>query len=58
MRINGVLFIVEACLIAEESDNDFGKEAVATLIKRMEDDREKFIVIIAGYTNELNEFLK
>jgi AAA+ superfamily predicted ATPase len=56
--LNGVLFIDEAYSIAGESDNDFGKEAVATLIKRMEDDRDKLIVIIAGYTNEMNEFIE
>lgn len=56
--LNGVLFIDEAYSIAGESDNDFGKEAVATLIKRMEDDRDKLIIIIAGYTNEMNEFIE
>jgi hypothetical protein len=35
----------------------FGQEAVDTLLKRMEDDRGKFVVIAAGYTKEMNEFL-
>lgn len=56
--INGVLFIDEAYSIAGETQNDYGKEAVATLIKRMEDDRDKLIVIIAGYTNEMNNFIE
>lgn len=56
--INGVLFIDEAYSIAGETLNDFGKEAVATLIKRMEDDRDKLIVVIAGYTNEMYKFIE
>lgn len=56
--INGVLFIDEAYSIAGETQNDFGKEAIATLIKRMEDDRDKLIVVVAGYTNEMNTFIE
>lgn len=56
--INGILFIDEAYALAGGSKEDFGKEAVATLIKRMEDDRDKLIVIIAGYTKEMNEFIE
>jgi Holliday junction resolvasome RuvABC ATP-dependent DNA helicase subunit len=56
--INGILFIDEAYSISNESQSDFGKEAVATLIKRMEDDRDKLIVIIAGYTSEMNLFIE
>ena len=50
----GVLFIDEAYALGEGS---FGKEAVATLIKEMEDNRDKFVVILAGYTKEMKEFL-
>lgn len=56
--LNGVLFIDEAYSLAGGFKEDFGKEAVATLIKRMEDDRDKLIVIIAGYSNEMNEFIE
>ncbi len=48
------LFIDEAyALTSGQSSSDFGKEAVDTLLKRMEDDRGKFLVIAAGYTNEM-----
>ncbi len=55
--LNGVLFIDEAYALVSENRDDFGKEAVATLIKRMEDDRNKLVVILAGYTNEMNTFI-
>jgi AAA+ superfamily predicted ATPase len=56
--LNGVLFIDEAYSILGENDNDYGKEAVATLIKRMEDDRDRLVVVLAGYTKEMNTFLE
>ncbi|MCF8242691.1 MAG: AAA family ATPase [Melioribacteraceae bacterium] len=56
--IGGILFIDEAYTLApKDSSSDFGKEAIDTLLKRMEDDRGKFIVIVAGYTNEMADFL-
>lgn len=55
--LDGVLFIDEAYSLVGENKDDFGKEAVATLIKRMEDNRERLIVILAGYTNEMKEFI-
>lgn len=55
--INGVLFIDEAYSLVGESKDDFGKEAIATLIKRMEDDRDKLVIILAGYTKEMQEFI-
>ena len=55
--LNGVLFIDEAYSLVGENKDDFGKEAVATLIKRMEDDRDKLVLILAGYTNEMNTFI-
>ena len=55
--INGVLFIDEAYSLVGQNQDDFGKEAVATLIKRMEDDRDKLIVILAGYTQEMKGFI-
>ncbi|MBE6051042.1 MAG: AAA family ATPase [Clostridium sp.] len=53
----GVLFIDEAYSLNGTTENDFGKEAIATLIKEMEDNRDKFIVIMAGYTDEMNELM-
>lgn len=55
--LNGVLFIDEAYSIVGENKDDFGKEAVATLIKRMEDDRDRLVIILAGYTNEMIGFI-
>ncbi len=56
--IGGTLFIDEAYTLVKKDDpKDFGREAIDTLLKRMEDDRGKFIVIAAGYTNEMQQFL-
>lgn len=54
--IGGVLFIDEAYSLVQGSD-DFGAEAIATLLKRMEDDRDKLVVILAGYGNEMKKFI-
>lgn len=57
--IGGTLFIDEAYTLVKTGDtNDFGKEAIDTLLKRMEDDRGKFIVIAAGYTEDMQKFLE
>jgi len=56
--IGGTLFIDEAYALIKGGENDFGKEAIDTLLKRMEDDRGKFIVIAAGYTEEMKQFLE
>ncbi len=56
--MGGTLFIDEAYTLVKGGDNDFGKEAIDTLLKRMEDDRGKFIVIAAGYTDEMKAFLE
>ena len=56
--MGGALFIDEAyALVKDGNGKDFGQEAIDVLIKRMEDDRGKFIVIAAGYTNEMKKFL-
>lgn len=54
--LDGVLFIDEAYTLVGEG-NDYGAEAIATLLKRMEDDRDRLVVILAGYTNEIKEFI-
>ena len=56
--IDGILFIDEAYAISSEGQDDYGKEAIATLIKRMEDNRDKLVVILAGYTQEMEEFIE
>lgn len=55
--LNGVLFIDEAYTLLG-SQNDFGQEAIDTLLKRMEDDRDKLIVIVAGYTEKMKSFIE
>lgn len=55
--IGGVLFIDEAYALAPTSGNDFGHEAVATLLKRMEDDRARLVVVLAGYAEEMQRLL-
>ena len=55
--IGGILFVDEAYQLANSDSDDYGKEAIATLLKRMEDDRDKLIVIAAGYTDEMRDFL-
>ena len=55
--LNGVLFIDEAYALTQGGDQDYGDEAVATLLKRMEDDRDRLVVIVAGYTEEMKQFI-
>ncbi len=55
--LDGVLFIDEAYSLVAGGENDFGGEAIATLLKRMEDDRDRLIVILAGYSNEMQNFI-
>ena len=55
--LDGVLFIDEAYSLVQGYENDYGKEAISTLLKRMEDDRDRLIVIIAGYSNEIKDFV-
>ena len=56
--MGGILFIDEAYSLKQSDNDSFGQEAIDTLLKRMEDDRGKFIVIVAGYTDEMNSFLQ
>lgn len=55
--IGGVLFIDEAYSLVQGGNNDFGMEAISTLLKRMEDDRDKLVVVLAGYGNEMKTFI-
>lgn len=56
--IDGILFVDEAyTLVAEGSDDPYGNEAVQTLLKRMEDDRDRLIVVLAGYPKPIEKLL-
>jgi SpoVK/Ycf46/Vps4 family AAA+-type ATPase len=56
--MGGVLFIDEAYALTEGGGTDYGKEAIEIILKRMEDYRGHFIVIAAGYTNNMRRFLE
>lgn len=55
--IGGVLFIDEAYTLTSKTENDFGFEAVDTILKSMEDNRDDLVVIVAGYIDLMEEFI-
>ena len=55
--LGGVLFIDEAYALANGGERDFGREAIETLLKMMEDHRDELAVIVAGYEPEMNSFI-
>ena len=55
--LGGVLFVDEAYALTDHGENDYGQEAVDTLLKAMEDHRDDLVVIVAGYTELMEEFI-
>lgn len=56
--LGGILFVDEAYTLAQGGEKDFGKEAIATIVKQMEDHRDNLVVILAGYCNEMDHFVR
>jgi SpoVK/Ycf46/Vps4 family AAA+-type ATPase len=56
--LGGVLFIDEAYALTGKSENDYGQEAIETLLKLMEDNRDDLVVIVAGYDGLMQEFVE
>lgn len=55
--LDGILFIDEAYSLTKGGRNDFGHEAIDTLVKRMEDHRDRLVVVVAGYPDEMTDFI-
>lgn len=56
--LGGILFIDEAYSLARGGEKDFGKEAIDTMVKAMEDHKDNLILILAGYQGEMTKFLQ
>lgn len=55
--LGGILFVDEAYALARGGERDFGKEAIDTMVKSLEDHKDNLIIILAGYPKEMDEFL-
>ena len=55
--LDGILFIDEAYSLVNGPQDSYGDEAISTILKRMEDDRDRLVVIVAGYTEEMKKFI-
>jgi stage V sporulation protein K len=56
--LGGILFIDEAYALSRGGEKDFGKEAIDTLVKAMEDYKNEFVLILAGYSEEMTAFIR
>ncbi len=56
--LGGIMFVDEAYSLARGGEKDFGKEAIDAIVKSMEDYKENFILILAGYKKEMDQFLR
>lgn len=56
--LGGILFIDEAYALSRGGEKDFGKEAIDTLVKSMEDHKNEFVLILAGYPREMERFIR
>ncbi|MCH5586393.1 AAA family ATPase [Shimazuella sp. AN120528] len=56
--LGGILFIDEAYALSRGGEKDFGKEAIDTLVKSMEDYKNEFVLILAGYSQEMEAFIR
>jgi len=56
--LDGILFIDEAYALATSKEDAFGREAIDTLLKSMEDNRDRLVIIVAGYTEQMQSFLQ
>ncbi|MEQ8174444.1 MAG: AAA family ATPase [Syntrophomonadaceae bacterium] len=56
--LGGIMFVDEAYTLSQGGEKDFGQEAIATMVKAMEDHRDNLIVVLAGYSVEMDRFLR
>ncbi len=55
--LGGIMFVDEAYTLSQGGEKDFGREAIATIVKGMEDQRNNLLVVLAGYSSEMNRFI-